>query len=110
MLFAKYFLEQTTTELGKEIQEFDDDVIECFESYSWPGNIREMKNVIRRAALPTQEGKTVAMNSLPLEMATPSHDSDVISTTALPDDDNAPNLKNIDLIADYEPLIQVHKQ
>ncbi len=51
MIFADHFLESASTELGKEIKGFSDEVKVAFQKYSWPGNIRELKNVIKRAAL-----------------------------------------------------------
>lgn len=51
MLFASYFLQQANTELGKSTKLFSDEVIEIFRAYSWPGNFRELKNIIKRAVL-----------------------------------------------------------
>ena len=48
-LFADFFLQLAKKELGKTLQGFEDDVMELFINYSWPGNLRELKNVIRRA-------------------------------------------------------------
>ncbi|QEC51794.1 two-component system response regulator HydG [Anseongella ginsenosidimutans] len=112
MLFAQHFLESTSRELGKEIPGFDEEVIDCFETYHWPGNIREMKNVIRRAALLTPEGKTVSMNCLPLEMATTGAVPEIMTSMSMEtaEDDNTPNLKNVALEAEYETILKVLKQ
>ncbi len=66
-LFANYFLEKACQELGKQLAGFDDEVMVLFTEYEWPGNIREFKNVIRRAALLTTSGKINA-NVLPWEI------------------------------------------
>ena len=50
-LFANYFLDSSNHELNKQVSRFSPLVIQVFHSYSWPGNIREMKNVIKRAVL-----------------------------------------------------------
>lgn len=51
LLFANNFLDQANIELQKDIIGFDNDVIRIFQSYSWPGNLRQMKNVIKYATL-----------------------------------------------------------
>jgi two-component system response regulator HydG len=51
MIFANYFLAIANKELNKDIKDFEEDVKECFSQYAWPGNIRELKNVVKRAAL-----------------------------------------------------------
>jgi two-component system response regulator HydG len=65
--FAEYFLQVTNAELGKKISGFDDDVEEIFGTYSWPGNLRELRNIIRRAALLT-DGEYIERQSLPHEL------------------------------------------
>ncbi len=68
MLFAMRFLQDTSRELGKEIQGFSDDVVQIFMQYPWYGNVRELKNVIKRATLLT-DGPMVEAKSLPFEIA-----------------------------------------
>ncbi len=53
------------------------EVWECFSRYNWPGNIRELKNVIRRACLLTPEHEDITLSTLPLEM------KEVICTTTV---------------------------
>ncbi len=50
-LFADFFLNQANRELNKSIIGFDTKATEQMMSYTWPGNLREMKNVIKRATL-----------------------------------------------------------
>ncbi|HPW27176.1 MAG TPA: sigma-54 dependent transcriptional regulator, partial [Tenuifilaceae bacterium] len=49
LIFAKHFLSLANVELGKGINGFDADVLDILMDYTWPGNLRELKNVIRRA-------------------------------------------------------------
>ncbi|HSV10865.1 MAG TPA: sigma-54 dependent transcriptional regulator [Hanamia sp.] len=56
-LFAQFFLDRTNAELQKNIEGYDEDVEEMFLNYLWPGNLREFRNVVRRAVLLTPEGK-----------------------------------------------------
>ena len=67
-LFADFFLQKTTEELNKEVAGFDDNVLQTFLQYSWPGNLREFRNVVRRAVLLTDAGKKITAASLPWEI------------------------------------------
>ena len=68
MLFANHFLHQTNTELGKNVRRFSDEVENIFRNYVWYGNLRELKNVIKRATL-LSDGQEIEANSLPFEIA-----------------------------------------
>ena len=50
-LFAVHFLEQANQELDKAIKSFSEDTMEILTEYYWGGNLRELRNVVRRAAL-----------------------------------------------------------
>ncbi|RYD52610.1 MAG: sigma-54-dependent Fis family transcriptional regulator [Sphingobacteriales bacterium] len=67
MLFANHFLQNTNAELGKDVKGFSPEVEAIFRSYVWPGNLREMKNVVKRATLLTS-GESVEAISLPFEI------------------------------------------
>ena len=66
MLFANNFLDVANAELSKSILGFDNETINLFQSYGWPGNLRQMKNVIRYATL-LAKGKYITLNELPEE-------------------------------------------
>ncbi len=51
VFFASHFREKANKELGMKVIDFSDEVIEIFQKYEWPGNIRELKNVVKRAVL-----------------------------------------------------------
>jgi len=68
MLFADHFLDEANADLEKEVIGFSDEVIEAFEKYSWPGNLRELKNTIKRAVLLTQD-PIIPLKVLPHEIA-----------------------------------------
>jgi two-component system, NtrC family, response regulator HydG len=65
--FMSFFKELANLELERAVDGFDKEVVDIFNAYDWPGNLREMKNVIKRAVLLTHEGK-ITVNALPVEM------------------------------------------
>ncbi|MBA4299122.1 two-component system, NtrC family, response regulator HydG [Algoriphagus alkaliphilus] len=65
--FSKHFLELANEELNKDLVGFDPDVLDVFLNYDWPGNLREMRNVIRRAIL-LSNGRTISLSGLPPEV------------------------------------------
>lgn len=66
-LFANHFLDLANTELQKNIIGFDAETMRLFQSYSWPGNLRQMKNVIRYATL-LATGRYITRKELPEEL------------------------------------------
>lgn len=66
MLFANFFLDRANRELERSITSFSADAEQKLLSYQWPGNIRQLKNVINRAALLTK-GETIQSATLDLE-------------------------------------------
>ncbi len=67
MLFANNFLAQANRELHKQIAGFDPETIQLFESYAWPGNLRQMKNVVKYATL-LASGSSITKRELPEEL------------------------------------------
>lgn len=49
--FANYFLQKANKELGKNVKGFDEETLAIFQKYSWHGNLRELKNVVKRSVL-----------------------------------------------------------
>ena len=68
MVFARHFLQLTNLELGKNIMDFTPEVENIFSNYIWHGNLRELKNVIKRATLLT-DGEMVEAKTLPFEIS-----------------------------------------
>lgn len=67
LLFSDFFLNRTKEELNRDIDGFDEKVLQVFRKYPWPGNLREFRNVVRRSALLTQAGK-ITLDVLPWEI------------------------------------------
>ncbi|HET6425646.1 MAG TPA: sigma-54 dependent transcriptional regulator [Planctomycetaceae bacterium] len=51
ILLIQYFLKRFGRELGKEVKEISPEALEILQSYSWPGNMRELQSVIKQALL-----------------------------------------------------------
>lgn len=67
LLFANHFLDLANSELNKDIIGFDNETIQLFRSYAWPGNLRQMKNVVRYATL-LATGRFITRKELPEEL------------------------------------------
>jgi len=50
-ILVDYFISRFATRMGKRIRQIDRRTLEAFELYSWPGNIRELQNVIERGVI-----------------------------------------------------------
>ncbi|AXT62201.1 sigma-54-dependent Fis family transcriptional regulator [Aquimarina sp. AD10] len=68
MLFANHFLEESNVELDKHVVGFGDEVLEAFKKYDWPGNLRELKNIVKRSVLLSQ-GDMITLDILPNDIA-----------------------------------------
>ncbi len=65
-LLANHFLKNVCIELGVIEKSFSKDALQALSSHSWPGNIRELQNVIRRAVLFSKE-ETIGARQLMIE-------------------------------------------
>jgi two-component system response regulator HydG len=117
MMYARFFLNTANQELEKNIEGFAPEVEDHFINYPWYGNLREMKNVIRRATL-LSEGKLVEAKSLPFEISNFKR-----TTMAIPDEqenettsepgtlskakEEKTNLKSAALEAEYDLILKV---
>jgi two-component system, NtrC family, response regulator HydG len=127
MVFARHFLQLTNRELGKDIQDFTPEVEAIFKNYVWHGNLRELKNVIKRATLLT-DGEFVDAKTLPFEISNfsklqfdPSMEAaPAAASTAVPVSISMPEtpryvnseitLKEASIDAEYEMILQALKK
>src|SRR5690606_23518609 len=121
MTFANHFLQLTNAELGKNVKGFTREVQDIFLNYVWYGNLRELKNVIKRSTLLT-DGDLVELKSLPFEI-TNFHRLQFESSSAgaAEMEKSAPalgntnvsyenKLKSANLDAEYEVILDALKQ
>jgi two-component system response regulator HydG len=113
MLLAEHFLRMANQELGRNVTAFSPEVIECFMNYRWQGNIRELKNVVRRATLIT-EGDVIQMKALPLEISnyrTPAFEPvTYVPEPAVAIKESRNDLKNAAQEAEYDTILKVLRE
>ena len=73
LLFANFFLDQANRELDKQLIGFDDAASQALLEYHWPGNLRQMKNVVRRATLLAQDQLITLKELTELQQVTHPH-------------------------------------
>ncbi len=119
MNYARHFLKLTNAELGKEVKGFTKEVEDVLKNYIWYGNLRELKNVIKRATLLT-DGELVEIKALPFEINN-FFKLQFDSPSGSNDDEDGENgdsepidfenkLKTANLDAEYEVILDALKQ
>lgn len=66
-ILAEHFLKIYSNEMGKVVKSIDEAALKILKKYHWPGNIRELQNVIERAVLITNTG-SISIEHLPDEI------------------------------------------
>lgn len=121
MLFAYHFLKLTNEELGKNVKGFTAEVEDILNNYVWYGNLRELKNVIKRATL-LCDGDIIEAKTLPFEISnfyklqfeSPANidrsNKSGSSTNGSQPVSYENKLKNANLDAEYEVILDALKQ
>jgi two-component system, NtrC family, response regulator HydG len=125
MVFANHFLSQTNKELGKNIKRFSPEVEDVFKKYVWHGNLRELKNVVKRATL-LSDGTVIDIKSIPFELVNyrklqfesaveaPINSSvpreTVPATVSAQPTVREPGLKSVSIDAEYEWILETLKK
>jgi formate hydrogenlyase transcriptional activator len=83
-LLAIFFMEKFARKLGKEVNRISEEAMRRLTSYAWPGNIRELQNVIERAVI-LSPGPTLTLDQekllVPLAAAPPKEPTSSASST-----------------------------
>ena len=119
-LFAEFFLNKSNIELNKTVDGFEPEVMQIFLDYTWPGNLREFRNVIRRAALLTSSG-LISSRVLPAEIIANDNFGQAYLSSQPQEIHVAPvhhhsithkdtDLKNAAAQAEYDTIMNVLKQ
>jgi transcriptional regulator with PAS, ATPase and Fis domain len=65
-LLVEHFIRQLGAASGKQVRGVDNDCLEALKRYSWPGNVRQVRNIIERALIVSQ-GPLLTVNDLPAD-------------------------------------------
>ncbi len=124
MVFANHFLTQTNRELGKNVKRFSPEVEDVFRKYVWHGNLRELKNVVKRATL-MADSSVIDIKSIPFELvnyrklqfentgeqqpaAVASREPTPAASQPVPM--REPGLKSVSIDAEYEWILETLKK
>jgi two-component system response regulator HydG len=122
MIFANHFLLQTNRELGKSVKRFSPEVEDVFKKYVWHGNLRELKNVVKRATL-MADSSVIDIKSIPFELVnyrklqfdnpgdqpSPAKDQ-AVAAVSQPQAAREPGLKSVSIDAEYEWILETLKK
>ncbi|TDI96109.1 MAG: sigma-54-dependent Fis family transcriptional regulator [Caldithrix sp.] len=70
LIIAEFFLRKFSQEIRKEVKGFNKETEALIRNHSWPGNIRELKNLIERSVLVCEDGEMIS----PEDLAMPGED------------------------------------
>jgi len=76
-LLADHFLAKFQAQMGKSIDGLSPDAVRCLEAFGWPGNVRQLENVIERAVA-LERGAVIQLDSLPADIRLPAAGSGAI--------------------------------
>ena len=98
MVFINYFIQEANRDLNKEVEDLDPEVIITMQNYPWHGNLRELRNVVKRSVL-LSTSSNITLESLPDEIKNHKQQEgddmvNQILEEVVDEDDNAPDLKN----------------
>lgn len=99
-LLAEYFMHYFGVKVKKQLNSLTDGFVEKLEAYPWPGNIRELKNIIERAVI-LADGNTLDETLLPYEMQEPQTTKTGTATTTF-------DLSTIEKMHIQRVLVHVH--
>lgn len=122
MVFANHFLVQTNKELGKNVKRFSPEVEDVFRKYVWHGNLRELKNVVKRATL-MADSSVIDIKSIPFELVNyrklqfestgdqmPAVSGREAASPSQPAPMREPGLKSVSIDAEYEWILETLKK
>lgn len=79
---AENLIEILNMDLGTHVKKISADVMEIFKNYDWPGNIRELANILERAIY-TTDGDTIQLHHLPFFLRGMRDESNKLQSTLL---------------------------
>ncbi|MBQ0756347.1 MAG: sigma-54-dependent Fis family transcriptional regulator [Amphritea sp.] len=82
-LLTEHFLEKYCTLYNKKTSGISDKAMQALTQYKWPGNIRELENMIERGVILTENNQTIGMASFFPSLSEPSHPLNIINGSGL---------------------------
>lgn len=86
LLFANFFLDQANKELERNLVGFDAEACDALQHYDWPGNLRQLKNVVKRATL-LATGDFITCKELGEELHATETNQETVNLTLRNEDD-----------------------
>jgi DNA-binding NtrC family response regulator len=84
IVFAEYFVKSYAQHMNKNITSIDEECMRKLKEYSFPGNIRELRNIIERAVILT-DGNIILPSALPKDMFTGKKNIPILNSGKLED-------------------------
>ena len=113
MLFAEFFLQKSNEQLNREVVGFSSETIAVFQRYRWPGNLREMQNVIKRATL-LSKGDYIETDVLPQELFAIDIETDSDNLLTISDNEKAALINALELTnnnkSEAAKLLQINRK
>jgi two-component system response regulator HydG len=105
--FVKFFLQKSNDELTKSVKGLDDEAWEVFNNYSWPGNIRELKNVLKLSVLMSDK-EEIHKSDLPYDILNPqkAHWNNNAVTDVKDKKQNSLTLKDVTAYAETQAILK----
>jgi len=97
---VRFFIAQANHEANRQVKSVSPEVLRCFYAYDWPGNIRQLRNVIQRAVV-LARGSELQVEDLPLEF----------QQLSAPDDKTpVPSLKTVKKITQKKATAEIERE
>ncbi|MEO9869828.1 sigma-54-dependent transcriptional regulator [Ekhidna sp.] len=106
--FVDHFLHLSSNELNKDAPAISSDVMQIFKNYHWPGNLRELRNIIRRCVL-LSTGDKITLSHLPEEIKNSIQDGNEKTAGTNRENINKEDLKALQKETEKEAIIRVLK-
>jgi len=107
VVFADHFLKNANQELGREVNGFSEEAMDYLKNYSWPGNLRELKNLVKRSVL-LCFGEEITTDLLPEEIM--EGEQATATTNGLPGNYSTSDLKAVAERNEREIIISTLKE
>jgi DNA-binding NtrC family response regulator len=96
LLLLDHFLTEISIDMGKEKPQIEDDAAQFFMNYSWPGNVREIKNVVQRLLFTGENKINLEVATRSTGMTSTVHDKNEFNNISFPKPYEVISLKDME--------------